>query len=524
VRALAICFALTLAPSARAQCRAVEVSFQPIPHLQIAVWVEDGAGQFLDTLYVTRATGALGLANRPGNALFKSAYRWPYGRRVMVLPVWAHRRNHSYGYVVMGGSAGIDPTDDSIGHHEWVSSTEPFYCTPSLQSLDAVSCASAFAGSKGLYKGGLTSLYPPRADLTTFTDLDSADARTYTAANDLAAISGATPPGGQLLSPPIRWMAPASLADGNYRILVETSLEADFNDSHDHPSFRDSSSELVSFGNEIFGQPSIVYSTPFTLDASTRIATTDRYAGYGSWDGSDGTLRPPDSTISDKPGTGVGRLALVSDGNGSWRVKVATGSCTCQSAPPPGALTAKPADTSLTLEFDAPQLAGATSYEIRYRPNTPLDDASFGEGIPAAAPTPAAPGTRESVKVTGLKAETLYYAGVRTVNACGQPSSAQLASGTTTKQKFVTLEGCFIATAAYGTPLQNEVSLLRRFRDHALSTSPLGRLLTAIYYTHSPPLAAALRSDERLRGLARAALGPVVALARAWLLVEDARR
>ena len=82
--------------TARAECHAVELSFSPAAHLQIAAWVEDSSGNFVDTVYVTRATGALGLANRPGNARFKSAYRWPYGRRVMVLPVWAHRRNHSY--------------------------------------------------------------------------------------------------------------------------------------------------------------------------------------------------------------------------------------------------------------------------------------------------------------------------------------------------------------------------------------------------------------------------------------------
>src|SRR3954464_12002294 len=97
-----------LATTARADapCRAVEVSFQPIDNLQIAVWIENPQGRFVATPYVTRLTGALGLANRPGNGRFVSDYRFPYGRREMVLPIWAHRRNHQYGRVVMGGRYG----------------------------------------------------------------------------------------------------------------------------------------------------------------------------------------------------------------------------------------------------------------------------------------------------------------------------------------------------------------------------------------------------------------------------------
>jgi hypothetical protein len=176
----------------------------------------------------------------------------------------------------------------------------------------------------------------------------------------------------------------------------------------------------------------------------------------------------------------------------------------------------------MTLEFTAPANAGR--YEIRYRPNTPLSDADFSDGVPADAPTPAAPGTKETVTLTGLKAQTLYHVGVRSVNACGEASTAQFASATTAQQKFYTLSGCFIATAAWGSPMQSDVALLRRFRDGVLLRSPLGQLFTALYYTHSPPLADALARSDRLRSLARSALTPAVALARAWLLVEDARR
>src|SRR5262245_33758221 len=62
-------------------CRSVEVVLKPVPRVQMAVWIEDESGKYLDTIYVTRLTGTLGLANRPGLPTFKSDFRFPYGSR-----------------------------------------------------------------------------------------------------------------------------------------------------------------------------------------------------------------------------------------------------------------------------------------------------------------------------------------------------------------------------------------------------------------------------------------------------------
>src|SRR6266542_3597224 len=243
--------ALVAATNAWAEpaCRLVEVQMQPAAHLQIAVWLEDPTGKFVDTLYVTRSTGALGLGNRPGSALFKSAYRWPYGRREMVLPIWAHAHGKLYPYIVMGGSRGVDAHDDTIGYHEAYSTPETFYCPPSSLTLDATSCASQFVGSKGVFRPGSFSHYPPRADLHQLGANDSADAATYAALNDVAAVSGATPPGDTLFDD-IHWPVPSTVADGNYVVKVEASLEGDVNDAHDHPPVDDRNLELNGIGNK----------------------------------------------------------------------------------------------------------------------------------------------------------------------------------------------------------------------------------------------------------------------------------
>lgn len=532
MKSLVVAAALLAAAHAHADgnCRVVEVNFQPAPHLQIAVWIEDASGVYLDTAYVTRSTGALGLANRPGNARLKSAYRWPYGRREMVLPVWAHKRGRQYPLVVMGGSQGTDPHDDTIGYHEAYSSTENFYCPPSGQPLDAVSCASQFVGSKGVYDPVRTSFYPPRADLSSFGGFDSQDARDFVRQNDLAAISGATPPGGMLLVPDIRWVMPATLPDGRYVVDVEASLEGDFDAAHRHPSFADTNQELRNFGRDVLGQPSVVYSVPITVDGTPQTATADVAAGYGDWDGATGTLHALDSSIADAPGTGVGRLAHVSDADGIWRVKVFAAGCQgCRPPSTPGAVSATAADTTISLAFTAPSSTDALDktrrYDIRYQAKTPLTDDNFAGGIPAdMPPAPGAPGQSQIAMLTGLKAQTFYYVGIRSLNACGDPSPGAFASATTQMQKFVVLHGCFVATAAYGSPMERDVALLRRFRDGALLPSPLGRLAVAVYYALSPPLAAAIASDERLRAGARRALAPAVALARAWDLAQHRAR
>jgi len=77
----------------------------------------------------------------------------------------------------------------------------------------------------------------------------------------------------------------------------------------------------------------------------------------------------------------------------------------------------------------------------------------------------------------------------------------------------VNRQGCFIATAAYGSYLSPEVAGLRDFRDEVLLKTAPGRWLVETYYDVSPEYADDIAQDEQLRTVSRWILSPLVYLA-----------
>ena len=70
--------------------------------------------------------------------------------------------------------------------------------------------------------------------------------------------------------------------------------------------------------------------------------------------------------------------------------------------------------------------------------------------------------------------------------------------------------GCFIATAAFGSPMAGQVEILRQFRDSYLLTHNLGRQFVAWYYRNGPAAAAYIEDKPLAKAAAQAALYPLI--------------
>jgi hypothetical protein len=505
---------------------------------QIAVWVESADGtMFVDTLMATNAVALYGIGNRPGRWDFRSGPRFPYGRRLMALPVWAHRRGVVYQGIVMD-----DGRDDWMTFHEPVSSPESYFCRPMMPSevVDAVTCASGnFRGAKGIFDRTIPqSYYPPRGDLIDWGSLcippvsisgsncDYGDARQFGIINDLDVVATATPAYDRPFSG--TWSFPPALPGGDYALMVEVSKEFDSNPSFDHPSFitPEEISNFNGYGLEgNVGQPSVVFRLPFQLSAGAPVPATTATdpIGYGDWTGVSGDLTPLDAQIDDGPGSGAGRLRVSDGPGGPARLHLIEGTCApldCATAPAPESPrveepTTAQAATSATFTFRQASDSGAPviGYELRFTAvpiSSELDETSFSRWTPAPVPDVAAPGTDTPVTIDGLLPQTGYAIELRAQGVCGWsvPSFLRVS---TSRMRYTQLSGCVIATAAYGSDLDPDVALLRRQRDWAAERSGLARIAALLYGQSAPPLAQLVGRSPTLRAVVRSWLRPVIA-------------
>ncbi len=83
-------------------------------------------------------------------------------------------------------------------------------------------------------------------------------------------------------------------------------------------------------------------------------------------------------------------------------------------------------------------------------------------------------------------------------------------TGLIVREKTNSKSNCFIATAAYGTPMAQEINILRQFRDTSLESNLLGRNLVTVYYNISPPIAKIIVRNKKMREFVRFFLTPIV--------------
>jgi len=78
--------------------------------------------------------------------------------------------------------------------------------------------------------------------------------------------------------------------------------------------------------------------------------------------------------------------------------------------------------------------------------------------------------------------------------------------------------GCFIATAAYGSPMAQNIKALRDFRDRFLITNCVGKAFVDLYSIYSPPVADFIANHDTLRALVRLSLLPIVGVS--WIALN----
>jgi hypothetical protein len=537
-----LAFVVLLAPAvARASvtsCPVLDVDVTPATgDLQIVAWVEDPAGNYEATIFITRETGSYGLGNRPGRFDFNSEWHWPYGRRTTTFPVWAHKHGLAFPQVIFQnspddpaecltrtGTQYINCGDNQLSHSVAQSSSEPHYCRPLMVSeADGVTCPSGMVGTdKGMFSATTTNPYPPRVDLTHRTQYDSASVDLYKMMNPFDALSSATPAAG--VPAVMRWSVPSSIV-GDHVLWVEVSRERDHNATYNSTAYP--SPPGISYGDygiAYRGQPSILYRVPFTVGPQPSLTSTMDYAGYGDPMGVSGVPNLPDATITtDTPGSGASRLQLVSDGGSMFRVRA-------NARPEPDyGDPAAPGDlapltiggTSVTMQFVAPgddgQIGTVTRYEVRVRADVEMTADNFADSPSAMATViPTAAGSMQTVEIDGLMPETDYWVGIRAYDDCTNAGPVAITKLTTASRQYGEVDACFVATAAYGSVMANDVDLLRRFRDLALRSTALGELAIETYYTFGPALAGVVGESELLRATARDVLAPIVAWVRGF--------
>jgi hypothetical protein len=545
--AAALAAATLVPPSAQAADGdvLVEFHFQPVADAQIAIWLVDAEGRFVDDVLVTQATGTLGIGNRPGRDDFLSSWRFPYGPRKGVLPIWGHARGKSYPELVFFDD---NPADqDSLGWHENSSSSEPYFCRPlsadehETIKFDTMTCPSpgGFNSDKGRFGSG-GSVYPPRSDHTEFDPThDHEDVHQFAELNDLDAVTRATPRGD---APALftTVLSAEQAARGPLTAWIEVNLEHDENPDWEFDREEDHyvDTRLSGYGIEWLGQPSIVYKVEFD-PLEVGLTATDAYAGYGDLYGENGDVNPPDATISTVNGSGADRLQLFTKNDETFRFGVYShgegsepdpddpwGECTSRTLPAMTDVELEPVDFDrVRVHFTVPTLDDMTevmAVRLYYRASEmPLTDETLGMAVQQVpgmddCGDDIRPGVTTWCEVDELFGATNYQIGIVYEDSCSNASNIVADAVTTPRQEFSVVEGfCFVATAAYGASWDAKVQAMRWFRGRFLETNGVGAGLVAFYYHASPGLARMIAGSAMSRAFARVTLAPAAELAEA---------
>jgi hypothetical protein len=612
--------------------RRIEVAFTPTDRAQIALWVEQEDGTFMGTVRLTESVAYRGIANRPGANQMNTGFRYPYGRREGVLPVWAHRHHEATGAlfrrVFFWGRVSLDDQHSGEGYASirldpsGSNTVDEHFClsfSEEANALDAVTCASVFRSNKGRFvdEQDVTtgyasepwqdtddrstwramprhSLYPPRRDMgpcsncTDHPDVFQFAEHAREVMPEIDAVTMATPRGGDPYT--VRFPVPDDWPDGEYVAWLEVHVEADYNEFF-NPDIYGGPAPDPSSGDDYWdywshamgipgrGQPSVLYRVPFVIEPTGGEWSARTPHGHGDLHGLEGTMKSmAEGRITDDPadapGSGADRLRMRPD---STRLSVKvhpTDLCAMPDAPElcgapcsedatcepqglactPGGVCGDPCDASFAppprvegfevlphpdsgrahhhavLRFTVPETdRPIVDYHARYQagrfdvPDEP-DEEWFTRALQLpikdteiepsglVLPTPPA-GSGVEVEIGDLYTQSRHIVGIRAEDACGRRGPISTAEVITTDIDFETVSPCFVASAVHGSPMAEEVRVLRRLRDRHLGNHGLGRGLVDAYYDLGPHAARWLERHPWLQPLARVSLLPAVTVA-----------
>ena len=409
------------------------MTFTPTDQLQIAGWIEDAQGHFVDTIALTQQARQL----RP---------------RQPARPVRLQQRQQARKLARTAGGhdvAGVgapprqtwhkivfqDGDDSALSHASTRARSEerPYFCGPMMRSepsWDAGPTSRRRRTPTRACSRRRESLYPPRADVmpatgdsASVTDVPTRSTRS-TRSRRRRPRAGATQR---------RWPAPPICRLGDYVLWIEVSrelrLQPTYNDAT-YPPPR--TSRIGDYGMPYRGQPSVVYEVAVHDRETATTASRRRTPATASPTARTARSAPPDNDDHDRH-AGLGRAAArAGRRGGNYRVQ---GRRACPGSPTacrPSAAGARRDRVHRRLRDARVRRRPATTagwaasggYEVRY---APIDDRSPTRTSTRDARSPdddrarSAGSCRRSTS-TGLLPETDYSIGIRAYDNCSNTS------------------------------------------------------------------------------------------------------
>lgn len=200
----------------------------------------------------------------------------------------------------------------------------------------------------------------------------------------------------------------------------------------------------------------------------------------------------------------------------------------------PTGLSTAPGDRKLEITWNA--VSQATGYIISYGTSPGIYSDTIDVGNTTRAVIGSLTNTTTYYLIVNAYSQPTYYISVsaydvespanesQPVNEANvtlsqrtqSPDSAEVSDIPEKTFAFPNLDDedrCFIATATYGSSMEPQVILLRKFRNRYLLVNPFGKRLVAFYYSLSPPIADYIRQHRWLQPVVRVILLPIIGLA-----------